>query len=374
MKLLHLSDLHLGKRLKEQSFIEDQQYILDEIIKIASDEKPEGVIIAGDIYDKSVPSAEAVGLFDRFLTQISEMGIKIYAVSGNHDSAERIAFGANLMKAGGVHFSPVYNGNIEKITETDQYGNLNIYLLPFIKPSEVREFFPDREISDYTQAVEAALSHIEINPTERNIIVSHQFVTGASKSGSEEASVGGLDNVDSRVFEQFDYTALGHIHGSQNINGGKIRYCGTPLKYSFSEANHKKTVTVVDFFEKGSCEIREIPLVPLRDMRDIKGKFDFILENTEKTNDYIRVILTDDNEVLNAAGRLRHLIPNLLELSFDSKSAPDFKAFEASENTIRTSPEEVFLEFYRSQKGKDVTDEEKVLIEEIIRLAKEDMN
>lgn len=373
MKLLHLSDLHIGKRLKEQSLLDDQQYMLDEILKIAHDEKPDGVIIAGDIYDKAVPSAEAVAVFDLFLTRLAEMELKIYAVSGNHDSAERIAFASKLMK-NGIYFSPVYNGTIEKVTETDEYGKLNIYLLPFIKPAHVREFFPKREISDYTQAVEAALSNIDVNPDERNIIIAHQFVTGASKCGSEEASVGGLDNVDSRVFEQFDYTALGHIHGAQNINGGKIRYCGTPLKYSFSEAGHKKSVTLVEFFEKGRFEIREIPIVPLRDMRDIKGNFDFILENTEKTDDYIRVILTDDSETLNAAGRLRHLMPNLLELSLESKASPDFEAVKASEEAIRTSPEEVFLEFYRGQKGKDVTDEEKALIEEIIRLAREDMN
>lgn len=371
MKFLHLSDLHIGKRLKEQSFIDDQQYILDEIVKIAADEKPDGVIIAGDIYDKSVPSAEAVALFDRFLTNLSEMKLKIYAVSGNHDSPERIAFGANLMKHGGVHFSPVYNGSIEKITEEDKYGRLNIYLLPFVKPSQVREFFPEKEINDYTEAVRAALSELTVDENERNIIVAHQFVTGASKCGSEEVSIGGLDNVDGSVFEPFDYTALGHIHGQQNINGGKIRYCGTPLKYSFSEAGHTKSVTVAEIAEKGSLSIREIPLVPKRDMRDVCGSFDEILEHSEKSDDYVRIILTDENEIMNAAGRLRHIFPNILEICYSRRQRADYEAEAARDDDIRNNPEAIFAQFYYEQKGRMPDPEETAVMAEIIAEARE---
>ena len=371
MKFLHLSDLHIGKRLKEQSFIEDQQYILDKIVEIADREKPDGVIIAGDIYDKSVPSAEAVALFDRFLTNLSQMKIKIYAVSGNHDSAERIAFGAALMKQGGVYFSPVYNGSIMKITEEDEYGRINIFLLPFVKPSQVREFFPETEINDYTAAVQAALSELDIDESERNIIIAHQFVTGASKCGSEEVSIGGLDNVDGSVFEKFDYTALGHIHGQQSMNGGKMRYCGTPLKYSFSEAGHTKSVTVAEFAAKGSLSIQEIPLVPKRDMRDVCGKFEDILVNSDKSDDYVRVILSDENEILNAAGRLRHIFPNILEICYSSRHKAVYEIQAANDDDIRNNPEAVFAQFYYEQKGRMPDEEESAIMAEIISEAKE---
>lgn len=373
MKFLHLSDLHLGKRLKEQSFMDDQQYILDEIVKIADKEKPDGVIIAGDIYDKSVPSAEAVSLFDRFLTSLARMNIKIYAVSGNHDSAERIAFGAELMKHGGVYISPVYNGSVMKITEQDDYGPLNIYLLPFVKPSQVREFFPEREINDYTDAVAAVISELDINTAERNIIIAHQFVTGASKCGSEEASIGGLDNVDGSVFDKFDYTALGHIHGQQNMKDGKIRYCGTPLKYSFSEAGHTKSVTVAEFSEKGSFAIREIPLVPVRDMRDVCGKFEDILINSAKSDDYIRVILEDENELMNAAGRLRHIFPNILEICYNNRHQAVYEIQTARDDDIKNNPEAVFAQFYFEQKGRMPDEEESTIMAEIIAEAKEGM-
>ncbi len=372
MKFLHLSDLHIGKRLREQSLTDDQRYILDEILKIAADEKPDGVIIAGDIYDKSVPSAEAVAIFDSFVTRLSEMKLKVYAISGNHDSAERIAFGASLMKHGGVYFSPVYSGSIEKITEQDEYGNINIYLLPFVKPAQVREYFPEIEINDYTDAVRATLSNIQIDTAERNIIIAHQNVTGASKSGSEETVIGGLDNVDSSVFDSFDYVALGHIHGAQNIGGGRIRYCGTPLKYSFSEAGHKKSVTVVDFAEKGNIEIREIPLVPVRDMRDVSGSFDEIVSGTAKSEDYVRIILSDKSDVMNAAARLRHLYPNVLEICYGDRARTDY-IVSAADDDIRNNPEEIFADFYAAQKHEKPDAEKMAIMAEIIAEAKEEM-
>ncbi len=372
MKFLHLSDLHIGKRLREQSLMDDQKYILDEILKIAENEKPDGVIIAGDIYDKSVPSAEAVALFDSFITKLSEMKLKVYAISGNHDSAERIAFGASLMKHSGVYFSPVYNGSIEKITEQDEYGSINIYLFPFVKPAQVREFFPETEINDYTDAVRATLSNAEINTSERNIIIAHQNVTGASKSGSEETVIGGLDNVDSSVFDGFDYVALGHIHGAQNIGGG-IRYCGTPLKYSFSEAGHKKSVTVVTFLEKRNIEIRETPLVPVRDMRDISGSFDEIVSGTEKSDDYVRIILSDKSDVMNAAARLRHLYPNILEICYGCRARTDYVVSAADDDDIRNKPEEIFADFYAAQKHEKPDAEKMAIMAEIIAEAKEGM-
>lgn len=374
MKFLHLSDLHLGKRLKEQSLIEDQKYILDEIIEIAKKENPDGVIIAGDIYDKTVPSAEAVALFDSFLTRLSEMKLKVYAISGNHDSAERIAFGASIMKLGGAHFSPVYNGSIEKITEQDSFGNINIFLLPFVKPSQVREFFPETTIENYTQAIEATLSNIDIDTSERNIIIAHQHITDAEKTGSEETIIGGLDNVDSYVFDAFDYVALGHIHGEQDIAGKKIHYCGTPLKYSFSEAKHNKSVTVVEFFEKGRTEIRRIPLIPLRDLRDVCGSFTDIYNTPEKSEDYIRIILNDEDEIMDAVSKLRHVFPNILELTYSNRKYADIQGLEATDDEIKNNPAEIFRQFFTEQTNSDPDNEIMAIINEIIEQAKGEIN
>ncbi len=242
MKLLHISDLHLGKRVNEFSMLEDQKYILRQILAIADEKQADGVMIAGDIYDKPVPSAEAVQVFDWFLTALAERGKQVFAVSGNHDSAERIAFGAQLMSGRGVHVSPVYRGDTAQITMTDSYGELCLYLLPFVKPAVVRhalEGAPGMEETpmpeSYQDAVRLAVERMEVDSSKRNILIAHQFVTGAGRCDSEEVSVGGLDNVDADVFDAFDYVALGHIHSPQSLKRETVRYCGTPLKYSFSE-------------------------------------------------------------------------------------------------------------------------------------------
>ena len=370
MKFLHLSDLHLGKRLKEQSFIEDQKYILEQIIGIAENEKPDGIIIAGDIYDKAVPSAEAVALFDNFLTRLTEMKLKIYAISGNHDSAERIAFGSHIMKASNVYFSPVYNGRIEKVTVSDEYGKINIFLLPFVRPAQVREFFPDTEINNYTDAVRAALSNIDIDQSEQNIIVTHQNVTGAESSGSEEVLIGGLDNVDSSVFEKFDYVALGHIHRCQNIGDSRIRYCGTPLKYSFSEVGHTKFVTILEFNENKTPCIRAIILTPLRDMRDVKGTFKEIYDKNEKSDDYIRICLTDEDDVMDAVSKLRHIYPNILELRYLNRKRHETEALEVSDDDIRSNPSDIFKKFFTEQTGNEPDDEIMKIMDEIIKQVK----
>lgn len=244
MKLIHLSDLHLGKRLNEFSLIEDQNYILSKILKIIDDEQPDGIIIAGDVYDKSVPTGEAVEMFDDFLVKLAKKNLQVYVNSGNHDSPERLAFGNRIMNASGIHFSSVYNGTPDHFEAEDEYGKVMIYLLPFIKPAHVRRFFPDESIESYTDALKVAVNAMNINKDIRNVLLSHQFVTGAQRSESEEISVGGSDNVDSDVFADFDYVALGHIHRPQNIEKNKIRYCGSPLKYSFSESPYEKSVTV----------------------------------------------------------------------------------------------------------------------------------
>ena len=309
MKLLHLSDLHLGKRVNEYSMLEDQAYILEQILTIVDTEQPDGVLLAGDIYDKAVPGTEAVQMFDDFLCRLSARAVQVFAISGNHDSSERVAFGARLMEKSGVYLSPVYDGKVTSVTMEDAYGKVTIYLLPFLKPSHVRRYYEEEEIETYTQALRVALKGLPVNPMERNILLTHQFVTGASRSDSEEISVGGTDQVDLDVLEGFDYVALGHLHNPQNVGSETVRYCGTPLKYSFSEAQHSKSVTVVELREKGERLIRIIPLIPRRDLREIKGSY---MELTAKSNyagtnveDYLHITLTDEEDIPDAIGKLR---------------------------------------------------------------------
>lgn len=367
MKFLHLSDLHIGKRIKEKSLIPDQKYILDEILKIVDREKPDGIIIAGDIYDKAVPSAEAVELFDNFLFSLSQLETQVYAISGNHDSPERIAFGSRLMNLSGVHLSPVYDGRLTKFTQNDEHGTVNIYMLPFVRPADVRRFFSDEEIASYTDAVRTAIEHTEINENERNIIITHQFVTGAMRCDSEEKSVGGTDNVDGTVFEKFDYTALGHIHGAQNIGSEKIRYCGTPLKYSFSEVYHKKAVTIVELNEKGNINVRQIPLTPLHDMRILKGSFAELAVDEKKSDDYLHIILTDEEETINAIGMLRYYYPNILELEYDNKHTRARAEFIPMAETEKPDPLTIFGEFYEKQTATAMTAEQAEIIRRIIK-------
>ena len=240
MKFLHLSDLHLGKRVHGFSMLEDQAYILQQILGCIVSEQPDGVLICGDIYDKAVPSAEAVALCDDFFYHLAQLKVPVFAISGNHDSPERLAFGSRLMDGSGVHFSPVYDGGVQPFVLTDKWGEVGIYMLPFVKPAHVRRYFPEAEIDSYTDALSAAVVAMQVDTSRRNVLLTHQFVTGAATSDSEELSVGGTDNVDGSVFDPFDYVALGHIHRPQNMGSPRLRYCGSPLKYSFSEAGHQK--------------------------------------------------------------------------------------------------------------------------------------
>lgn len=362
MKLIHLSDLHIGKRVNEFSMLEDQKHILDSIIEIIEAEVPDGILIAGDVYDKSVPSAEAVQLLDSFLCRIAENKIPAYIISGNHDSAERLSFGGRLMDISGIHISPVYNGTVTPLTLSDEYGTVNIYMLPFIKPVNVRRFCPEAEITSYTDAVRVAVENMHINKDGRNIIVTHQFVTGAQRSDSEDISVGGSDNVDSSVFDGFDYVALGHIHAPQKIERETVRYCGTPLKYSFSESRHEKSVTVIEMREKGNITIRTVPLTPLRDMREIKGKYeDIVLRDNylgTATDDYVRVTLTDENDIPDAMSRLRVIYPNIMKLDYDNTRTRGNRVAGAAEDIERKSPLELFGEFYEKQNNQPMTKEE----------------
>ena len=363
MKIIHLSDLHLGKRVNEFSMLEDQAYILTRIINVIDVERPDAVILAGDLYDKSVPPAEAVTLLDDFLVRLVKRGVQVFVISGNHDSPERVAFAGRLIEQSGVHLSPVYNGTVTPITLEDDFGPVDFYLLPFVKPAHVRRFFPEQEIASYTDAVRTAVNAMGMDFSRRNVLVTHQFVTGAERSESEEVSVGGTDNVDSSVFDGIDYVALGHIHGPQNIGSERIRYCGTPLKYSFSEADHSKSVTVAELRKKGTLEIHTVPLIPKRDLRELRGSY---LELTARSNyagtdteDYLHITLTDEEDIPDVAAKLRVIYPNLMKLDYDNRRTRSQTAVGAAEDVERKTPLELFGELYEKQNGTTLTEEQK---------------
>lgn len=374
MKLIHLSDLHLGKRVNEFNMLEDQEYILTKILNVIDEEKPDAVLIAGDIYDKAVPSAEAVQLFDDFLCRLQAKCPQIFVISGNHDSPERIAFASRLIEASGVHLSPVYNGRIEPHVLHDEYGEVLIYMLPFVRPSHVRralEAASDEQIVTYTDAIRAALRQAGPDPEKRCVLVAHQFVTGASRTESEDISVGGLDNVDASVFEGFDYVALGHIHRAQNIGtSGVIRYCGTPLKYSFSEAKDEKTVTIVELGKKGEVSVRTAPLMPKREMREIRGTYEQLMtkENYEgtQTDDYLHITLTDENDIADAVSRLRVVYPNLMKLDYDNQRTRTTGIIDGAADAERRTPLDLLEELFEKQNGHPLSDDQRALSNSLI--------
>lgn len=375
MKLIHLSDLHIGKRVNEVSMLEDQEYVLRQILQIIDTEKADAVLIAGDVYDKSIPPAEAVTLFDDFLCRLAKRDLPVFIISGNHDSPERLAFGNRLLEYSGIHISPVYSGKIGPVTLTDEYGTVNFWLLPFVKPIHVKRFYLDEGIESYTDAIRAAIQHMEVDQTARNVLLTHQFVTGAATCESEELSVGGTDNVDAEVFEGFDYVALGHLHGPQNIVSNRIRYCGTPLKYSFSECGHHKSVTVVELGAKGDLELHLCPLTPRHDMRQLRGTF---VELTDKANysgtateDYLHIILTDEEDVPEAVGRLRVIYPNLMKLTYDNTRTRTNQVLDKAEDVHLKSPMELFAELYAKQNNQPMSDEQCAFIQELIETIKE---
>ena len=362
MKFLHLSDLHLGKRVHNFSMIEDQKYILNQILAIADEEKVTGVIIAGDIYDKPVPSAEAVALFDDFLVSLAKRELCVFVISGNHDSPERIAFGEKLMRHSKVYLSPVYNGTIEPVTLEDEFGKINVYMLPFVKPVHVRHYFEEEKIEDYTDALRCVISHMNVPSDERTVLVCHQFVTGATRSESEEISVGGLDNVDASVFDVFDYVALGHIHGPQNLGSEKIRYCGTPLKYSFSEADHKKSVTIVELGKKGELSVKTRELKPMHDMVKIKGLFgemtDASFYKKMDTESYVQITLLDEQDIPNAFGKLTAVYPNLMQMRYENRRTMAGADVLSDGKSIDMAPELLFSQFYETMNNQPMTEEQ----------------
>ena len=377
MKFFHLSDLHLGRRMYEFSLIDDQKFILEELLCLAAEEHPDAVVIAGDIYDRAVPSAEAVELFDRFLCALAKRRIPVLAISGNHDSPERIAFGADLMTPSGVFLSPVYNGYVEPVSLSDSFGAVNFYLLPFIKPANVRRFYPEEAIESYTDALRCAVEHMNVDPSARNVLVTHQFVTGGIRSDSEDVTVGGTDNVDAAVFDGFDYVALGHLHGAQRIGRETLRYSGTPLKYSFAEKDQEKSITVVELGEKGSVSISTLPLRPQRDMREVRGTYDELTLRGNyagtNTDDYIHAVLTDENDIPNAFSRLQSIYPQLMKLDYDNRRTRASVVIAAEERRRTMTDTELFAEFFEIQNGQRMTDKQSEYVKDVFATVREEM-
>lgn len=373
MKFVHLGDLHIGKRVNDFLMLNDQEYVLEQIIDIIGKEKIDGVLIAGDVYDKQVPSLEAINLFDDFLTRIANMDVKVFIISGNHDSAERLSFAGRLIEKSGVYIAPMYEGNVIKHTVKDEYGDIDIYMLPYVKPVHVKKYYPDREIDSYNDALKCVMESVDIDEKKRNIIVAHQFVTGATVCDSEELSIGGLENVDASIFDKFDYVALGHIHGAQKVQRDTLRYSGTPLKYSFSEINHKKSVTIVDIKDKKDNEVdiridlKE--LKPLHDMRKLKGGYDEITlkENyiNTDTRDYMHIILTDEEDIPDAIGKLRAIYPNIMKLEYDNARTRSNNKLDIVNRIEDKTPLDLFKELYELQNNQEVSDEQEEYLRDI---------
>lgn len=375
MKLIHLSDLHIGKRVNEISMLDEQAYILQQVLQVVEETQADAVLIAGDVYDKSVPSAEAVTLFDEFLCQLAAREIPVLIISGNHDSAERLAFGNRLMEQRGVYISPVYNGQVTPVVLNDAHGEVCFWLLPFLKPAHVKRYFPDAGIESYTDACRVAVEGMGMDPTRRNVLLTHQFVTGAATCESEELSVGGSDNVDAAVFDGFDYVALGHIHGPQNIGSNRIRYCGTPLKYSFSEELHHKSVTVVNLGAKGELTLELRPLRPKHDLRSIRGTFAQLTDKAfytgTATDDYLQIILTDEEDVPEAVGRLRTIYPNLMKLTYDNTRTRTNQVISGAVDVQQKSPLQLFEEFYQLQNNQPMHEVQRNFMLELIESVQE---
>lgn len=370
MKLIHLSDLHLGKRVHEFPMLEDQKHIIKQILGIIDREEPDAVLIAGDVYDRTVPPTEAVNLLDDFLTSLTARNVPVLLISGNHDSADRLAFGGRVMERSRIHISPVYDGNVAPVTLEDEYGPVDFFLLPFLKPAAVRACFPEEAIESTNDAVRCAVRHLPRAPARRSVLIAHQFVTGASTCDSEELYVGGSDNVDAEVFAGFDYVALGHLHGPQNPRPN-IRYCGSPLKYSFSELRQNKGVTVVRLGEKGALSVEAIPLAPRREMRELRGLYSELAAlkfyRDLDLDAYYRVILTDENDIPEAIGRLRSIYPNLMCLEYDNaRTRNGGQAVEAPMGIERKSPLEVFAAFYREQNNAPLSTEQEGYLRQLI--------
>lgn len=378
MKFIHISDLHIGRKLNEISLLDDQIHILNQILNHLDTLSVDAVLISGDVYDKSIPPAEAVGVLDAFLTSVSERNIPVFIISGNHDSQKRLGFGKTLLRKSNIFIASDISDTLQKHTLSDEFGEVDIYLLPFVRPEEVKVKFNCEDISTTQEAITAIIRNTLVSDTRRNVLLAHQFVIGGTTPPetcrSETIYAGGTDHVDVSVFDAFDYVALGHLHRAQRIGRETVRYCGSPLKYSFSEATHKKSMTLVEIKEKGNITIRLIPLQPIRDLREIKGPIQSLIqagrEDAENCEDYISAILTDEDELMEPFSRLKSVYPNLLQLSVENsatKARFETDLIAATESDI--SPEHLFMRFFEQQYGRKPTSDEERIIKEVFILA-----
>lgn len=381
MKVLHISDLHIGKRVNGMSMLDDQRYILRQILDIAEKRQVSVLLIAGDVYDKASPSAEAITVFDAFLTDAVAAGLRVLAIPGNHDSAERIAYAQGLLEKQGVCLPPVYAGEVERVELEDEHGPVEFWLLPFLKPGDVRRFFPDEEIGDdYSAALRAVLGACAIDQGKRNVVLSHQLVTAygtAPDRADDEIKLGGMDNVDVSVYDAFDYVALGHVHRPQRVGRDTVRYSGSPLKYSFSEARYGKSVALIELGEKkpgddvGECVSFElIPLVPLHDVRAVRGTLaDVLAMGTahDASQDYLHITLSDEHPQLDAMAKIHEVFPNAMMLDYDNVTV----LIDRPQTQLTADPDsmdtlDLFSAFYESQVGNPLDDEQRGFARKLI--------
>lgn len=370
MKLFHLSDLHLGKRVYAFSMLPDQRYVLEQVCTLAEKHKPDGILLSGDLYDKPIPPVEAVQLLDEFLTKMQQMGIAVYAISGNHDSAGRVDFGSRILQQQNLHICGAFDGKLYHVSKEDAFGEIHFYLLPFLKPATVSAFREGGESLTYAEAVKWALETMDIDTTKRNVLLAHQFVTWkgtAEESDSETKTLGGVDEMDASLFFDFDYVALGHLHSPQRIGRDTIRYGGSPLKYSFSELRQKKGVTLVEIQEKGNITTEFLPLEPLHPLCEIKGTLADLLEAAEEaggSEDYVRAILTDEGAVYDPVGRLRVYYPNLMTLEMAQRGERQ-EDFSLQLDQEQLSGPALFAGFFEKQNDREMSEAQKALVEKI---------
>ncbi len=369
MRFVHLSDLHIGKRVNETSMLADQCFVLDTVLQNIDSRGVDTVFIAGDIYDKPVPSAEAVAVFDDFLTQLAKRNLTVFIISGNHDSAERIAFGSEIFSRGGIYTAGAFSGKLKKVTLSDEFGDIEVVLMPYLKPFAVREALGDETVESYNDAVRTALATAEPPTATRRIVLAHQFVTGATLSESESISVGGVDMIDAALFDGFCYAALGHIHRPQCISRKEVRYCGTLLKYNVGECSQKKTITFGSIDGDGNVKIDEVAVSPVRDMRTLVGDYDTLMSRNfyskQKTDDYLYITLTDKLEIPDAVAKLKTVYPNIMQVVY---SADNFRETELSvHNDIeKISPFGLFNDFFTERNGFDMTEGQKLLLKTVV--------
>lgn len=367
MRFIHLADLHLGKQMNDLSLLPDQEAVLQQITEIAQAQQADCVLIAGDVYQRSTPQAEAMALFDRFVSGLVKFGMKVFVISGNHDSALRLSYFSSLVKTAGVYVSETFDGHLQHVELQDGDGDVVIWLLPFLRPSQVKRFLPEEKIVSYQDAVAAVLRNTHLDSKKRHVLLAHQFITGSEICDSEEHMVGGLDQIDASLFADFDYVALGHIHKSQKVGRETLRYAGSPLKYSFSEVNHKKSVTVVNMQEKGQTDIKKVPLYPLRDVRTIEGTMDELIR-MPYSEDYVWITVKDELVPPDARVTLSVNFPNMLKFSIsNSRTKQDINVL-ATEKMENKTAQELFCDFYRLQNNDQLPSEaHRKVLEKVIR-------